>query len=55
MDNEQSLVCVVCGDILTVGYWYDCDLCDEGPFCEDCYNEHINECPIENGQFGVGE
>jgi len=32
-----------------------CDFCDEGPFCEDCYDEHINECSIENGQLGVGE
>ena len=54
MNNEgKCCQCITCGNAVGIGTWYDCD-CGEGPFCEDCYKEHLEECETINGQFGVG-
>ena len=37
--------CITCGEAVGIGTWYDCD-CGEGPFCEDCYEEHLEVCVV---------
>lgn len=52
-DEFPLPLCAHCGEQLIEGSHKVCSLC-ENTYCDWCYEEHLEECRQENGQFGVG-
>ena len=43
MNNEgKCSQCIACGEAVGIGMWYTCE-CGNGPFCVECYAEHLAE------------
>lgn len=49
---SSVLTCIDCGAAIHELDSWVCVECGEGPYCEDCFNRHEEECQPDSGPFG---